>query len=566
MKRSIRIFALVLCLCLAFSLAACNSSSSEETEAPATETPAAEASATEEPSAEETEPAAEGVPANMELPLVEEPTTLSLWTTVNPSALRIINDYSENTVIQYAAELTNIYLECTSVAGNLAGEQFSIMIASNDYTDYIGSMFTLYSEGIDAAIDNEIIIDLTPYLEEYAPNYYEVLNSNEDFVRNLTTDEGRMGCFGMLSEGFQVDAGYMTRLDWLNALNLDVPETYDDWYNTLKAMNTEYGATLYVNPIGVGSRNTLTDGYGIAVYTDANNADAIPFYVKEGEVMCGYTAPEFQDYLAMMAQWYAEGLVWQDFPTGGATISIKSSEAYSSFLNSEISFGVLEMGDLYTTPANSADPDMELIAVPDPVLNAGDSTHIASAGLNSAGTASWAISTQCEDVELAVEYINFWFTDEGAELGNYGLEGEAFNWVDGERVWTDLLINNPDGLAFKALATIYLLDDQPFHMDIARSNSIYSPEELECSDIWLSNRLGDWEYPTSVSLTSEEGSVYSTYMNDIITYAEETIPQFILGQLDVEADFQAFVDQLYEMGLQECIDVRQSAYDRYMTR
>lgn len=558
MKKLSRVLLIVLALSMVLALFSACGGGGTASPAPETDPPASTTAPTEEPAGE---PGDEQEDTG--LPLVDELAELTLWATINPGALQIIDSYSDNTVIKKAEELTNVHLEATSVAGNLAGEAFPLMINSGDYMDYIGSIFQLYGEGMDAAIDNDIIVDLKPYLEEFAPHYWEVFNSNPGYARDLTTDSGKIAVLGQMGDGFRIDAGYMVRQDWLDEQGLPLPETYDDWYDTLTVFKSEYDATLYINPMGLGNRQTLTDGYGIAATVDPMEGLS-PFYVIDGEVHFGYTQPEFKDYLTMMAKWYSEGLIWKDFPTGGTVMTMAQSEAYQPFLSGKIGFGMLEMGNVVSAPQQAVEEGMVLSAVSNPVLNKGDTTHIATA--EGVAAPKWAISTSCENVELACQYVDFWFTDTGYELANYGLEGEAFEWVDGERVWTDLLVKNPDGVDFKALATIYLLDDQPFHMDGYRTDSMYSDAELAASDKWLSNRDAAWEYPSTASMTSDETGVYGVKWGDISTYTAETIPQFIMGMLDIETDFDAFVDRIVELGLEECLSAKQSAYDRYVSR
>lgn len=41
------------------------------------------------------------------------------------------------------------------------------------------------------------------------------------------------------------------------------------------------------------------------------------------------------------------------------------------------------------------------------------------------GDNSWSITTACHDPELALQYMDYFFTDEGSTLCNYGVEGEG---------------------------------------------------------------------------------------------------------------------------------------------
>ncbi len=573
MKKTARILALLLTLVMAVALfAGCGTggSTSSAAEKPssgaATSEPAPAEASTPAPDASEPAPAEEddnGIHVG-ELPIVDEPAELTVWHTINPQALQYINSYSDNSAIKKADEITNVTLVCTSVAGNLAADQFPIMIGSGEYTDLIHSITNMYAGGIDAGINDGLIIDLAPMLEKWCPAYYEALNANPDYVKAVTTDTGKIGVFSMLSTGVSEDAGYMIRADWAKDLGFDPAniKTYDQWHEFLSAAKTKYGeAYMYVNPLGLGNRQTLTDGYGIAVdYSMMENL--LPFQVKDGVVTCSYNTEELKNYVTMMHQWFSEGLLWHDFPSGGEVMTAKDSPCYSDFLNDKVGLIMLEMGNLLNQESNTGEK-IELMAVSNPVLEEGQTNHISTA--IPSVQPKWSVSTDCENPELACAYINFWYTDEGFELGNYGIEGEAYTMVDGERQWTDLIVNNPDNIDMKALSTIYMLDDHPFIVDSDRFNSMYTDEQLACSDIWLSNRDQAWKYPVDVTLTIEESEQYSSLWGDVYTYASESIPGFITGDKSLD-EWDSYVAKLDELGIGTLVEIRQAGYDRYLER
>ena len=569
MKKTARILALLLVLVMAVALfAGCGKPGGSASSKP----PASSGSQEMPPAEEKTpEPDIETPPEEDDggihvgkLPIVDEPEELTVWHTINPQALRYINSYSDNSVIKKADEITNVTLVCTSIAGNLARDQFPIMIGSGEYTDLLHSITNMYAGGIDAAINDGIIIDLAPMLEKWCPNYLEALNSNPKYIKNVTTDTGKIGVFSMLSIGNSEDAGYMIRADWAKELGFDPAKikTYDQWHEFLSAAKTKYGeAYMYVNPLGLGNRQTLTDGYGIsAVFSPMEGQ--VPFQIVDGVVSCSYTSEALKNYVTMMHQWYNEGLLWKDFPSGGEVMTAKDTPCYTEFLNDKVGLMMLEMGNLQNQESTSGEM-IELMAVSNPVLEEGQTTHIATAEV--APQPKWSISTDCENPELACAYINFWFTDEGYDIANYGIEGEAYTMVDGKRQWTDLIINNPDNIDMKALSTIYLLDDHPFLVDAHRFDSLYTPEQLACSDIWLSNRDGAWKYPSGVTLTIEENDQYAKIWGDIYTFAAESIPGFITGGKSLD-EWDSYVARLEELGVATLVEIRQAGYDRFLER
>ena len=52
-------------------------------------------------------------------------------------------------------------------------------------------------------------------------------------------------------------------------------------------------------------------------------------------------------------------------------------------------------------------------------------------------------------------------------------------------------------------------------------------------------------------------------MSDIYTYAAQCAPQFILGTMDIENDWDAFTQSMRDMGIEDILAIYQTALDRY---
>ena len=63
----------------------------------------------------------------------------------------------------------------------------------------------------------------------------------------------------------------------------------------------------------------------------------------------------------------------------------------------------------------------------------------------------------------------------------------------------------------------------------------------------------------------EEGNIYNSAYTDIQTLVDEMTVKFILGGESLD-NYESFIDTLYTYGLQQCLDVKQAAYDRYQAR
>lgn len=65
--------------------------------------------------------------------------------------------------------------------------------------------------------------------------------------------------------------------------------------------------------------------------------------------------------------------------------------------------------------------------------------------------------SQEEEVRILMRYYDYMFTDEGSLLANWGIENKTFVYGDdGKPTFTDLIMNNPDGLSFLGANAVYL--------------------------------------------------------------------------------------------------------------
>lgn len=56
---------------------------------------------------------------------------------------------------------------------------------------------------------------------------------------------------------------------------------------------------------------------------------------------------------------------------------------------------------------------------------------------------------------------------------------------------------------------------------------------------------------------------YNRTFSDIDTYMDETVSKSVVGDLSLN-QFDSFVQQLKDMGIEDCIAIEQAAYDRYL--
>ena len=131
-----------------------------------------------------------------------------------------------------------------------------------------------------------------------------------------------------------------------------------------------------------------------------------------------------------------------------------------------------------------------------------------------------SISAACAYPEIALEWLNTTYTEEGIIYSNYGLEGEAFTYDEnGEPQYTDLIRNNPTGLTEQQARWLYCGTLMPLYSIEERNFDSYSDVALDAiTNVWVNNV--DSTYVYHGDLTADEAV---GLMNTLKAQAEEVI-------------------------------------------
>lgn len=565
-----KLLALLLALCMVFSLVACGgaastaeeaAASTEETQASETvaeEAPAEEEATAEEaaeaPSAAEEAPVEEAGPQKVavELPIVDEPTTYTIWYS-EPFAEYVENPAEDVGVFVSLAERTNISFEFNLASVDTASEKFQLMFASDDLPDVITDAMQYYSGSIDDAVyEDAFLYDYSGDLDSM-PNYSYTLNQYVEAKKTLTSESGAMVSFPEMYEDIGDIDGFMIRKDFLEGSGLDIPTTYDEFHELLTAVYNQTGAGLGLSSSGGDSKL----GAGFGINTGLDDEDISGWYLDGDTVMLGILQPEFLDYLEMVTEWYAEGIIYQDF------VSLDQADLSGIFSGQvSINIKVPEIVEVSNKVIG-----VEMVAMAMPRQNAGDELHICGGATSCLMDANcWSINVNVDDPTPLLQLIDYMYSDEGYYLMNYGEEGFSYNMVDGEPVFTDIVIANPDGYDYALAAYLYATSNRtrlPFLSDYDRCFAQYTDAQWDAINIYAEDCDHAADYPNGAIMNTAQKEEYNTVASDISTYIAEHVLKFIYGQTDL-SEWDAFVQTLYDMGIETAIAAKQAAYDDYL--
>lgn len=489
-------------------------------------------------------------PLDLSLPIVDEPITLSVFWPPIGDAVNFITDFNCNPVWQLMEEQTGIHIDWFH--GTV--EQYNLMISAGDFTDIImhdQDIGAQYPGGPDQGIEDGVILRLNEYLERYGKYYLPLIDSTPEFRRNSRTDTGNIWGFAMLETNIQGPwMGMSVRQDWLNALGMDTPVTYDDWHTMLVRFRDELDASvpMLLCATGFDWPDAFIAGHGVGR----------SFFQIDGEVHFGPIEQGYRDHVTMLAQWYAEGLIDQEFATrdhAGREQLITTAQVGAWFTG----FWVF-----CQNRERSIDSDVfHQVAVPPPVRNPGETARLRQTNDNVRGFQTSVTPSSPYRVE-AVRWLDNLYSPENIILLNYGIEGQAHEIIDGERIFTDLIVNNPRGMLESTAFFAYAMHHGPMVRIWDRAAYTWHPDWIEAHYIWA-EATNCGVIPQQISMTAEEATEFASIMNDIETLVEERSVRFIMG-IDDLGGFDEFVSQIISMNIDRAIEIKQAAVDRYYAR
>lgn len=483
---------------------------------------------------------------------------LTYWVPFYAHYQQLYTNYSEVPFYQELQKRTNVEIEFIHPTVGQEAQSFSLLIASGELPDIIEYSISKYKGGPEKAISDNVIMDLTEIIPEKAPNLNKLLNEHDDWRRLVTTDAGQYYCFPAIRGDASLTfwTGPQMRQDYLDAVNMERPETLDEWKAVLTAFkdqlgiqypltftNSDQAQTLLASPFGVASANTF--------YLDGDT-------VKYGPLEKGY-----EQYLTLLHDWVAKGLVDPDF-------AVQDSKTFDAKVSSGTAGAYLHsvgggMGK-YITATKQNNPDAKLTAVKFPVINKGDEPKFGFYQPPYIDAQSALISKSCKNIDAAVRLLDYAYGEEGHMFYNFGTEGTSYVMENDYPKYTEEITANPEGLSMqdamskycKAAVLAPMIQDPRYF-----EQYMQTPEQKETAKIW---KLADtsWAMPP-VTLTTAEANKTSSKQNEIITYVNETALKFIMG-VEPLSNIESFRETIRTMGIDSVLATQQEAYNRFMNR
>ena len=354
----------------------------------------------------------------------------SAWTTLRvelfdrndtpPGAPPITDNFMTRYIQEQFGDPNRIKVEFVTVPRSEEVERLDVLLAANQAPDIV---FTYDMPLFYKYASQGKLTDLAPYMAEFGRDLERVLGEE-------VLSEGRLDGKQFAIPARRVLRAHSTsviREDWLNLLGLPLPETTEQFHETLKAFREELPGKLGYDVIPWGQfgfYHTINVRYSFWDWSRITEED---LYAKPSWIM-----PGNKEAFRFLNQLYNEGLLRRDF-----ALDQFSQQFRKDMVNGRVGGGTTNTNEPvymgYLADLHARDPDAVLTPI-DPFAN--PNGRKPKPILEKTGMFIM-VPAHSKNAEAAVKYLNWMAQPEHYMTLQNGIPGETYELKDGLPVMLD---------------------------------------------------------------------------------------------------------------------------------
>ncbi|MFQ7003804.1 MAG: hypothetical protein ACLRRT_09095 [Ruthenibacterium lactatiformans] len=404
-----------------------------------------------------------------------------------------------------------------------------------------------------------VILPLNDYIENSMPNLKAEMDKRDGVEKALTYSDGNIYYLPMLDETPSGNIPYIVRTDWLDQLGLERPVTIEDWENYWSLVKTTdlngngKNDEIPFSAYEIERLRNFCTAWGVLddFYTDPTDG---------GKVHYGPIEDKYKEALVWMNDMWNKGYIDQEIITRLLGLQREAGAEHRRLLRGPARrhAGRPERHDGGIVPGSTSPPPSRRKARP-----AYRSTPTSTLSPRRCGRHHHLHLQKCRPrCGMAGLYVQ----RRGQMLLNMGIEGTHYTMQDGEPIFTDYILNNPDGLSPKQAVGTFTIAQEPCPLCCASAR----PASWTMLPCWRPRRtassvpggINKYVIPGTLSFSSEKDAERRAAMADIETYVDEMVMKFITGREPIE-NWDTYVAKVKEMGIENVIGIYQEALDAW---
>lgn len=481
------------------------------------------------------------------------------------------SDFLESGVMKELEEKSGINIEWHIYHSADWAEQKSLLLASGELPDAFLGSNTLNEADVEQ--NKSRLLELTELInEETMPNLMEVFEKDSEMKQICTDREGKI--YGLPSriplQPKVCGYSFYINQEWLNNLGLEMPTTYKELEAVLEKFeiedadqdgdpDNEFAITGSASQSKLGEDlRTILSPFGTIVSRDDNymglNGDGEPVFMPAQE--------NYKEAVKWMRSLWEKGIIDPEYFTQDPSMASLKIQAE----------GGSEVGLISAWTADAgAGVNASQFSLLEPVEGY-DGNHYAENMTNTNLKGKELLFTKdCEEPEKLLAWADGFYDELVTLQTNYGSISEGCITDNGDGTYT---VNTPeDGTSLDASSWSHSLRSfGPKYMNQEFYDKVILPEDLgdgiklKEDDIMQKYYSDDKNIglPT-LQYTAEELSQITALGTNIYKYCEAQYAHWVVAG-DVEEEWDSYIKQLNDMGLQELVKIHETAYNVYLER
>jgi len=500
----------------------------------------------------------------------EEPVVLTIG---HPKSTTVL-DYETNFMTLSLEKEGNFdlqFIECGANNEEMKQKiELQIMAGGDDLPDIL--CYTLDDNSVQYYGSLGAFIPLNDYLEN---NAYHIKKALEDMPFDpflyATSPDGNI--YGLFHLSTAIETAYYLRLylnmDWVEALGKEIPSSTQEFEDLLRAFVNE-------DPNGNGKK----DEYGFLtsktriwnhfvmplmtpfVYAVGQGGNNYLIFNEDGTIGAAYATEGWREGLRWLNRLTTEGLI--------SPLSFTLDEAQVKTIANAQDEHVIGCTTYYPVSWYPTGDERTVNWACIPCMAGPDGNRVAPYAPEMP-TMSFFITKNCKNPEAAFRLGDMLMSEKYTIMTRYGEEG--VDWVHAKP--DD--VSYVEGYEAKIIPILAWAIPQNKRWDnlgcwmrtptIANGAAVKG--KLTGLDAWANEMAAQCIPYTDKSkvvgkiiYTLEEEEILSEIRTNITTYFQECFVRFVVGDMDLDDDWDAYLKELEDMGLNEYLEIAQNAYNR----
>lgn len=407
-----------------------------------------------------------------------------------------------------------------------------------------------------------VFADLAPYIEKYAPNLQKYIDDNPDYKALVADKDGHI--YGLCKETpiYADLIGY--RVDQFKAAGIDPDSivTVDDFTKALETLKAYYGkdnpnyypltgrdtAIRFASWFGAASNISSTESNGI--YINGHYKDGSIDIMNDGAYKMAET----------MKKWYDEGLIQPEWVAG--TFSEADWEAAMLNGNGSIFYDYYNRAEWFMEnggPDN--DPNYQM-GVLNFIKDDNGNPQKMTVSMKYNDECVTAINANCSEdkIKTILTFIDYFYSEEGEILANYGVEGESFKDTNGDK---EFIVDYQTEEATPAGEKRWSFLSDRFTVCKPVDNEAFFKWNAPLIAEATGRLFTDENLGTSYVLkfTDDQSKEVTNLLASVFDAQMSGIAQFIDGTRELTPDnWAAFQQEMNDLGLSRIEEIQLAAY------